>query len=87
MNTSVSPEQFAFCFYMDDTFDAMMIAVRVLTAVNEKRQPDAADLGYLRQFSPPAAHLPCDELACEVIQQIIKQRAEVRATGRDHKTA
>jgi len=28
-------------------FDSMMVAVRVLTALNEKRPPDPADLGYL----------------------------------------
>jgi hypothetical protein len=67
---------------MDTTFDAMMIAVRVLTALNEKRPPDAGDLGHLRQFAPLAAELPPDELACEVIQQAIRQRTEVRTAGR-----
>lgn len=67
---------------MDTTFDAMMIAVRVLTALNEKRPPDPDDLGYLRRFAPRAAELPPDELACEAIQQAIKNRTEVRTAGR-----
>lgn len=66
---------------MDTNFDAMMIAVRVLTALNEKRPPDPDDLGYLRQSAPLSAHLPADELACEVIQQAIKRRTAGRTAG------
>ena len=66
---------------MDTNFDAMMIAVRVLAAVNEKRPPNPADLGYLRQFAPLSVHLPADELACEVMQQAIRRRTEEREAG------
>ena len=60
---------------------ALRIAVRVLTAVAEKRAPSAADTEELRRLMPSLPDLPPDELACDVIQQILKQRAEVRQTS------
>jgi hypothetical protein len=68
-------------FEMQSNFDAMMIAVRVLTALNEKRPPDPDDLDYLRRLAPVSAHLPPDEMACEVIKQAVRRRTEARAAG------
>jgi hypothetical protein len=67
---------------MEQSFEAMTIAMRVLTALNEKRPPDPRDLDYLRKVASTRAHIPPDELACEVIQQAIKHRSEVRIAGR-----
>ena len=66
---------------MDPNFDAMMIAVRVLMALGEKVPPDSGDLDSLRGFAPSEAHLPSDELACEVIQQAIKRHTAGRTAG------
>jgi hypothetical protein len=77
MKRGVSEEQLP----MNTNVDAMMIAVRVLTSLNEKRLPDPADLGHLRQFAALSTHLPADELACEVIQQAIKRRIAGRTAG------
>jgi hypothetical protein len=68
---------------MERSLEAMTVAVRVLGALNEKRRPDRADLDLLRHFAPLSAHLPPDELACEVIQQAVKQRTEIRTAARD----
>jgi len=61
----------------------MTVAVRVLRALNQKRPPDRADLDLLRRLAPLSTHLPPDELACEVIQQAVKQRTEVRTAARE----
>lgn len=59
--------------------EAMKTALRMLTALTEKSQPDAADLQALRAFQHQSRDLPADELACEVIQEALRERAEVRA--------
>jgi len=67
---------------MEQSLEAMTVAVRVLAALNRKRPPDQGDLDYLGQRAPLSAHLPPDELACEVIQQAVKRRTEVRTAVR-----
>jgi hypothetical protein len=67
---------------MQESLEAMKVAVRVLGTLNQNQSPDGDDLDRLRQLAPLSAHLPADELACEVIQQAIKHRAEVRAKVR-----
>jgi hypothetical protein len=67
---------------MEQSLEAMTTAVRVLRALNRKQPPDPGDLDYLRQAAPVSAHLPPDELACEVIQQAVKRRTEVRTAAR-----
>lgn len=57
--------------------EARMIALRVLTAIVEKRHPDPIDVQALRAYAPAAATAPEDELACDVIQQAITVRARV----------
>jgi hypothetical protein len=67
---------------MEPSLEAMTIAVRVLAALNWKQRPDQGDLDYLRRHAPLSAHLPPDELACEVIQQAVKRRTEARTAAR-----
>jgi hypothetical protein len=64
---------------MAQSIEAMQTALRTLTALTEKRDPDAADLDALRTYAPQLAGLPADELACEVIQQALRRRALARA--------
>jgi len=52
------------------------LALRVLTAVNEYREPEPTDLVQLRRLAPDWASRPTDLLACEVIQRAV-QRARV----------
>ena len=58
---------------------AMQTALRVLGAIADHRRPDPADLDELRQLAPLLANAEVDELACDVIQQAVKRRTEVRA--------
>jgi hypothetical protein len=57
----------------------MELALRVLAALTQKRHPNPADVDRLRTVAETGAReLPPDELACEVIQQALKHRAEAR---------
>jgi DNA-binding NtrC family response regulator len=59
--------------------DALLTALKVLTALNEKAVPDPDDVMVLRAYAPLLADADLDELACDVIQQALKRRAELRA--------
>ena len=59
---------------------AMKTALRVLTALSEKRAPDPADVDTLTNYAPLLWNLSVDELACDVIQQALKRRAESRTS-------
>jgi len=68
---------------MDQSLEAMQVALRVLSELNEKRHPAAADIEALRALAGPLPdHTGLDEVACEVIQKALKRRAEVRANRR-----
>jgi hypothetical protein len=45
-------------------------ALRVLAAWNDGRKPAPADLNTLKTAFPSSAHLPVDELACQVIHDL-----------------
>ena len=64
---------------MQQSYDAMKIALRVLEALTERRYPDSNDVAILRDLAgSPEQSMGVDELACEVIQQALKHRAEAR---------
>jgi hypothetical protein len=68
---------------MDQGLDAMRAALRVLTALNEKRRPPDSDILELRQFAgPQPADMDLDELACTVIQKVLQSCAGSRARGK-----
>jgi len=67
-----------FSFPMENALEAMKTAMRVLAAVNDKQEPDAADLDELRRLAPLLAALPPDELACDVIKQALQRRDALR---------
>jgi hypothetical protein len=64
---------------MELTLDALKTALRVLTAISERQKPDPGDVEALRTFAPLLANSPLDELACDVIQQALRRRSEIRA--------
>ena len=65
---------------MQESFEAMTTALRILTAIMEDRDPDPSDVVALRDFAGPQAQgIDIDELACEVIQNALKYRSKVRA--------
>jgi DNA-binding NtrC family response regulator len=59
--------------------DALMTALRVLTALNQHAVPNPDDVMVLRAHAPLRVDADLDELACDVIQQALKRRAEIRA--------
>ena len=64
---------------MQESLDAMNAALRVLTAVNEKRQPEAKDVEVLRSLAGPQREgVGMDELACDAVANALKRRAEAR---------
>jgi hypothetical protein len=46
------------------------IALRVLAAWTNGRKPASADIEALKEAFPSSAHLPDDELACQVIHDL-----------------
>jgi len=56
------------------TTEKTKVALRVLTALNEKRDPDPKDLALLRAYCPEGRDLGPDELACMAIQQALEAR-------------
>jgi hypothetical protein len=61
--------------------DTMLLALRVLTAINERKNPDPTDVEKLRKLAPEGANRPVDELACEVIQLALKKRSKAAKQG------
>jgi hypothetical protein len=59
------------CAQLDMAEDqqAMEVALRVLTAISTKLDPEPADVERLRQLEPQEVTLPIDELACAVIRR------------------
>jgi hypothetical protein len=67
----------------DPCIDPMRTALRVLSAVLEGHPPPPSDVESLHKFAPLLKDGPVDELACDVIQQAMKRRAQLRRAGRD----
>ena len=64
---------------MQDSLDAMKLALRVLTALTEHRHLEVDEVATLRALAgPKLQRMPLDELACEVIQAALKHRAAAR---------
>ena len=59
----------------------MKVALRVLVAITESRNPDPSDVEDLRCWAPLIGSIPPDELACDVIMQVMKQRSDTRRAG------
>ena len=69
-------------FRMEGTMQVMRAALRVLTAISDRQEPDSADVRALKAYAPPLCNAPLDELACEVIQKALMRRAEIREQAR-----
>jgi hypothetical protein len=64
---------------VQQAIDEIKTALRVLTAIVEKRYPDPADIDELRRLAPLLAEAPPDELACGVIRQALNYQEKARA--------
>jgi len=54
--------------------DKTAVALRVLTAINERKEPEDRDVALLRAYCPDHRDLDPDEMACMVIQQALEAR-------------
>lgn len=52
----------------------LKIAIRVLTAITDRQQPEADDVASLVRYAPDLAKLPADGLACAIIQRALTAR-------------
>ena len=66
---------------MQEHNNAMLIALRVLTAVTHYQEPSPLDVEFLRGCAPLSANGRPDELACEVIQHALKNRSATRESA------
>jgi hypothetical protein len=67
---------------MQQSLEAMEAALRVLTAINEKQNPDVDDVHALRTYAGPQPDsMSLEDFARDVIQKALKQWAEVRDAG------
>jgi hypothetical protein len=57
---------------MQEGLNALKTALRVLTAITEKRPPDPFDVYELFGYAPLLREMPLDELACAVIRHATK---------------
>ena len=64
---------------MQQSLEVMTTALRVLTALTEKREPDPADIQALEAFvGPKPSDISRDEWVCDAIQSAIKHREAAR---------
>jgi hypothetical protein len=59
---------------MEEELQKLRVALRVLAAITEFREPDETDVQALRSDAPRFTGQSPDELAREVIQQALKAR-------------
>jgi len=64
---------------MQAAITMMRTAMRVLVAVIEEQRPNPVDVARLRASVPNVGEdVPLDEMACEAIQQALRDRAKRR---------
>jgi len=67
---------------MPNDLTAMKTALRVLTALAERRSPSPADIEELREIAhQQRVDTPLDEIACDVIQVALQHRESERDLG------
>jgi hypothetical protein len=62
---------------MHEELELLRVATRVIAAATEHREPEETDVKALRSYAPLFMHKPPDVLACEVIQQVLKERGRI----------
>ncbi len=70
-----------------ETWETLKLALRVLQAFRENRDPEDADVRELRMLLPaPAGDRSPDELACEIVERTIQSKRVLRSRWSDHYT-
>ena len=73
--------------HVQESLNAMQTALRVLSALTEKRLPAESDVVALQKYANDGEGEALDELACDVIRRAIERREAVRKallTGSGH---
>jgi len=65
---------------MQQSLAVMKLALQVLSATTERREPNPSDVQALMGLAPEAAGLAVDDLACEVVQRALEYRKKVRCS-------
>jgi hypothetical protein len=63
---------------MQQSLDAMQVALRVLAAITERRPPRAEDVEELQRIAPKGEYASIDEMACRVVEEGIKRHRAKR---------
>jgi hypothetical protein len=63
---------------MEPSKAAMKAALRVLTALSERQEPDQADVDELHWYAPSGRERPLDEVVCDAIQRALQDRERTR---------
>jgi hypothetical protein len=64
------------------TSNLTKVAIRVLTAINNRANPDLKDVELLRSYFPDHPDCDPDELACVVIQEAIQRKMAARGKSK-----
>jgi hypothetical protein len=68
---------------MEPSKAAMKAALRVLTALSERQEPDHSDVDELHWYVPSDRDRPLDEVVCDAIQRALKDREQQRKAAKD----
>ncbi len=64
---------------MQEGLAVMKIALRVLSAISEGKQPEPADVHAVQNYAGPQPEgAGLDEIACAAIQRALTRRAKIR---------
>jgi hypothetical protein len=63
------------------TTDKATVALRVLTAINNRKTPEERDIFLLRLYCPEYRHCDPDELACFLLQESMQRKLAARNGG------
>lgn len=64
---------------MQESVDAMRVALRVLAAITERRPPDPEDVEVVRRHAPMNTRR-IDDMACAVVEEALKRFRAKRAS-------
>jgi hypothetical protein len=63
---------------MQQSVDAMRVALRVLDAFARRCHSDRADVQELRRLAPPMEYISINEMACTVVEEALKRHRRTR---------
>ena len=58
---------------MQESVDAMRVALRVLAAITGRTPPDPKDVELLRRHAPTNEYESVDDMACAVVEEALKR--------------